>query len=286
MAAAALASAAEMKARHHPLGTPRGGERAARCVWREVSAGGQSEATRACARAEGPAGRVRGERAEARSRVYMAARGEPGECGGGAAESKRTIPLCVHVLLSAWCGHPLAQPTQRLDDSAARRGARALDERSVAGVAAAVRPAGDGGSGGRAPRAVGGVGGGGRHPWRGRLPTETGGGTAALALAETSAAAPPHGARRNFDAGKGVGRPCARGGGGRGAVCFPSPAPVVCAPKDQVAAGTLRGNCWPEKLSSVVAAAIRCRERGRLWIFHVEKYGDLRLQDAEKGEAG
>ena len=119
MAAAAWASAAEMSARPHPLGTARGGERAARCVRRAVSAGGQSEATRACARAAGPAGRGRGERAEARSRVYRAARGEPGECGGVAGESKRTIPLCVHVLLSAWCGHPLPPPIHRLDDTLA-----------------------------------------------------------------------------------------------------------------------------------------------------------------------
>jgi len=97
----------------------------------------------------------------------------------------------------------------------------AQSARSVAGMAAAVRPAGDGGSGGRALRAVGGVGGAGRHPWRGRLPKETGGGTAALALAKTSAAAPPHGARRHLTLARGWGAPMR--GGGEGGAPFVSP---------------------------------------------------------------
>ena len=97
----------------------------------------------------------------------------------------------------------------------------AQSARSVAGVVAAVRPAGDGGSGGKAPRAVGGVGVGGRHPWRGRLPTETGGGPAALALTKTSAAPPLHGARRPLRLARGWGAPIR--GGGDGGVPFVSP---------------------------------------------------------------
>jgi len=80
--------------------------------------GGNSEATRAYARAEGPVGRGRGERAEARSRVYIAARGEPGECGGGAVESKRTIPPFVCALYSRLgAGIPCPTNTNGLDDS-------------------------------------------------------------------------------------------------------------------------------------------------------------------------
>ena len=151
----------------------------------------------------------------------------------------------------------------------ARRGARARKARRRrpggtvrCGVPSAVRPAGEGGSGGRAPRAVVGGGRDGRHPRRGRLPTEAGGGAAALALAKARATEPPHWAHRHFNAGMGVGRPCAKGGGGRGAVFFRSPAPVVAAPKDQVAADMLGGNCWPEKASSVVAAVKCCRVHG------------------------